>query len=212
MVDLQERPSPSTPRSRFRWEWLVVPMVAALGVYAAVVMFSPHVYAGTVLQFPQEVPSMDGMVFHTGEPAGLDRFAGDVALVYFGYTNCPDICPTTLFNAARAREMMGSAGDRLQVIMVSVDPQRDTADALGTYVGHFDDTFLGVTGNPDDLSRVATLFGIHVKQNEGSVEEGYTVDHTGSLMAIDPEGSIRVLYPHDVDPEALADDLVELLG
>jgi protein SCO1/2 len=134
-----------------------------------------------------------------------------VVLVYFGYTNCPDICPTTLARAAEAKRLMGSSGDDLQVLMVSVDPERDTQEALAQYMAFFDDSFLGVTGPVEALDRVATLYGIYVKRNEGTAESGYTVDHTGTLMAIDPDGYLRVIYPNDVSADALASDLRALL-
>jgi protein SCO1/2 len=165
-----------------------------------------------VLQAPIPAASLEGLTFSNGEPASLEAFEGKLVLMYFGYTNCPDICPITLASAARAREAMGSAGEGLQVLMVTVDPQRDTLELLDEYVGYFDPSFLGVGGSEEELDRVATLYGIYVKRGEGTPESGYTVDHTGSLMAIDPDGFMRVLYTHDVDSDALAADLEELLG
>ncbi len=194
-----------------RWLWVLIPLVTLLGVAVAYVLFRPHTYAGAVLQAPEKAASMEGLVFSDGTPADLNRFADQVVLVYFGYTHCPDICPTTLVRAAEAKEAMGSDGDDLQVLMVSVDPERDTVEALDEYMAFFDDTFLGVTGSEENLDRVATLYGIGVIRKEGTVESGYTVDHTGTLLAIDPAGFLRVIYPNDVDADALASDLKELL-
>jgi protein SCO1/2 len=209
MSEQIERGADRTPRPPWGVVWVV--LVALVGVAVAFVLFRPHTYAGSVLQAPVPAESLDGLVFSDGRPADLAAFSGDVVLVYFGYTNCPDICPTTLARAAEAKRLMGSSGDDLQVLMVSVDPERDTQEALAQYMAFFDDSFLGVTGPVEALDRVATLYGIYVKRNEGTAESGYTVDHTGTLMAIDPDGYLRVIYPNDVSADALASDLRALL-
>ncbi len=194
------------------WQWAAIGAVIVAGVAVAFTLFRPHRFAGTVPQAPIPAASLEGLTLSNGEPASLDAFEGKLVLIYFGYTNCPDICPVTLASAARAREAMGSAGEDVQVLMVTVDPARDGLDLLGEYVGHFDPTFLGVGGSEEELDRVATLYGIYVKRGEGTADSGYTVDHTGSLMVIDPDGFVRVLYTHDVDSDALAADLRQLLG
>jgi protein SCO1/2 len=201
-----------TPRGLAWWQWAAMAAVIVAGVAVAFTLFRPHRFAGTVLQAPIPAASLDGLSFSNGEPASLDAFDDKLVLMYFGYTNCPDICPVTLASAARAREAMGPAGDDVQVLMVTVDPARDSLELLGEYVGYFDSTFLGVGGPEEDLDRVATLYGIYVNRGEGTPESGYTVDHTGSLMAIDRDGFLRVLYTHDVDSDALAADLEQLLG
>jgi protein SCO1/2 len=209
MTEQIEREEDRTPHPPWGVVWVV--LVALVGVAVAYVLFRPHTYAGSVLQAPVPAESLDELVFSDGRPADLAGFRGDVVLVYFGYTNCPDICPTTLARAAEAKRLMGRSGDDLQVLMVSVDPERDTQEALAQYMAFFDDSFLGVTGPVEALERVATLYGIYVKRNEGTAESGYTVDHTGTLMAIDPEGYLRVIYPNDVSADALASDLRALL-
>ncbi len=193
------------------WRVVWVVLVALVGMAVAYGLFRPHTYSGSVLQAPIPAEPLEGLVFSDGRPADLTTFRGEVVLVFFGYTHCPDICPTTMARAAEARRLMGDDGDNLQVLMVSVDPERDTEHALGEYLAFFDDSFLGVTGPADALERVATLYGIYFNRNEGTVESGYTVDHTGTLMAIDPEGSLRVIYPNDVPADALASDLRALL-
>lgn len=196
---------PALPRSPARWRRVLISLAALVGVAVAYTVFRPHTFAGTVLQSPEPAPALDGLVFSTGEAADLSAFAGDVVLVFFGYTHCPDICPVTLARAAQAKEAMGSDGEGLQVLMVSVDPERDTPEVMAEYMGLFDDSFLGVTGPEADIDRVATLYGI------GVIRHDDTADHTGTLMAIDPDGHLRIVYPHDVDPAALAADLARLL-
>ena len=180
--------------------------------YVAVQQFRPHLYAGTVLQSSESAPPLDSLRDATGAPVDLAAYDGDVVVLYFGYTNCPDVCPTTLSDLARARSGL-SDGDqeRVHVMMVSVDPARDDAASLQTYVEFFDPSFMGVTGEVADIDRVAAGYGVFYELGEGTVETGYTVDHTASLMAIGTDGALRVLWGPDVSSDALRDDLKELL-
>lgn len=208
-------PPPGPPRRR------LVRLAAVLGVVVAGIMVArvvvdrlqPHLYAGTVLQSPTPAPAMDGLRLASGQPLELDRFAGDVVLVYFGYTHCPDICPATLSAAARARAGLDSSDrDRTRLLMVSVDPRRDDLASLQSYVEHFDPDFLGVGGEGPDIDRVATQYGVFYVLGEGTVETGYTVDHTASLLGIGPDGRLRVVWAPDVGAEELRADIHELLS
>lgn len=208
---MNEHPPPA-PRPARRW--LLVAAVAIAGLlvgYGAVTWLRPHTFSGTVLQSPSEAAPLTGLTLHTGESADLARFRGSVVLLYFGYTNCPDICPATLSNAANAIEAMGPDGEDVELLMVTVDPDRDDPRTLGEYVGFFHPRFLGVHGSEDDLRDTASRYGVFFQQVEGSEGIGYLVDHTVSLMAIDPDGFLRVVYPVDVPPADLAADLEELL-
>ena len=204
-----------TPARRSPRRLLAVVVVAVTGLvvgYGAVEWLRPHTFSGTVLQSPTAAPPLTGLTVHTGEPADLSEFRGQVVLLYFGYTNCPDICPATLSNAARAIDAMGPAGEDVELLMVTVDPARDDPRTLGDYVGHFHPRFLGVHGSEEELRTAASQYGVVFRKAEGSGATGYLVDHTVSLMAIDPEGFLRVVYPVDVPPSELAADLEELLG
>jgi protein SCO1 len=212
MLDTDTTAATSRRRRRL-FEFAAYALVVVLGVGAAFVFLRPHTYAGAVMQSPAKAPNLDGMVFHTGEPADLWRFDGDVVLVFFGYTHCPDVCPTTLAAVARAKEQLSEAdGARVHTVFVSVDPERDTPAALGDYVTHFDESFLGAGGDEQATHQAEVVYGINVEQHEGTTESGYVVDHTAHLVAIDTDGFIRVIYPTDVAPNLLAADLEELLG
>lgn len=208
--DLGSKPSP--PRARRR-VWAVAAAVAAAGILAFFVgtALRPHIYAGTVFQSPSPAPAID-LIAHTGEPVDLADYRGEVVLLYFGYTHCPDVCPLTLSNAAKAIDNLGSDGERVNVMMVTVDPERDTPELLGEYVTFFDESFLGLYGAEQDLARTAALYGVFYQAREGTPESGYLVDHTASLMAIDPDGFLRLLWTPDVTNEDLTADLRELLG
>jgi protein SCO1/2 len=166
----------------------------------------PHEYAGTLLSAPHPAPaqplmSIDGQV-------SLQDFEGQYVFVYFGYTFCPDVCPVTMLTLKKVREQLTDAqADRVQVIMVSVDPERDTPEALDTYVGYFDDSFVGITGAKDEIDALAEPFGVYYDKGEGSAATGYLINHTSRVYLIDPNGNALVAYPHDVTAEQILADL-----
>lgn len=213
MTTTMERSEDSvrSPRRR-RAEWLMIVAVGLIGLGVGVLLFRPHTYAGTVLQSARPAPALEGLTFSNGEPADLGIFEGDVVLMYFGYTHCPDICPTSMATIARARESLGDDAERVRGLLVTVDPERDTPEALNRYLANFDRSFLGVYGPEETLMATAMLYGIHSEVHEEAEAVGYTVDHTGTIIAIGPDGHVRVLYSHTVDADALSADLAELLG
>jgi protein SCO1/2 len=169
----------------------------------------PHVFHGVVMQSLAEAPAID-LQSTTGETIGLNAFSGKLVVVYFGYTHCPDVCPTTLSTLDKALDEMGNGADDVQVVMVTVDPERDSVELLTEYLGFFDESFIGLTGALDDIERVATTYGVFFAANEGDVESGYTVDHTAHLMVIDREGALRMVFPPDLEAEEIAADLAYL--
>jgi protein SCO1/2 len=140
---------------------------------------------------------------HTGQPRHLEDFRGKAVVVFFGFTHCPDICPTTLAETAAALKKLGPDADRVQVLFVTVDPERDTAEALAKYVTAFDPRFLGLRGDTQATQRAAKEFKVFYETRKSG--ESYTVDHSGQTYVIDPQGRLRLL----VRPERLADDLPE---
>lgn len=208
---------PDAGRSRSRWpRRLAVIVVALLGVAGlarfALDRFTPHFYAGSILQGTEAAPPLDGLQLSDGRPADLTMFEGKVVVVYFGYMNCPDVCPTALSDVAAALDLMpADKADDVQLIMVSVDPARDPLDRLGAFVGSFDPTFLGAGADLDAIDKVATRYGVYYAYGEGNVESGYTVDHTASLMGVDPDGNLRIIWSPEVTRPQLAADFAALL-
>lgn len=188
-----------------------VPLLVAVVVYGLFMWLQPHAYSGTVMQAPTAAPSMEELTGIDGQPVDLAAYRGDVVVVYFGYTFCPDVCPTTLSMAARAREQLGGDADRVHVMMVSVDPARDTVERVRDYVAAFDPSFLGATGDLAAVERVAATYGVFFAEGQPLGDDGYAVDHTATLMAIDTDGKLRIVWPTDVTADALAADLGELL-
>jgi protein SCO1/2 len=146
---------------------------------------------------------------HTGKPRRLEDFRGKAVVLFFGFTHCPDVCPTTLADIAGAVKSLGADAERVQVLMVSVDPERDTPDALAKYVTAFDPRFLGLRGDLAATKKAAAEFKIYFeKRKQGA---SYTVDHSAQSYVIDPQGRLRLLVRHDRIGQDLTADLRELL-
>lgn len=146
---------------------------------------------------------------HNGRPRTLADFRGKVVVLNFGYTQCPDICPTTLADLAGAVRTLGADAARVQVLFVTVDPERDTREVLSQYVPAFDSGFLGLYGDPEATRRVAKEFKVFFeKEPTGS---GYTVNHSAQSYVIDAQGRLRLFVRHDRIAADLAEDLRTLL-
>jgi protein SCO1 len=212
-----QAPDDTVPPGRRRRWWRILGVLSVVLVSAAAIGWlglrwvTPHPYSGTVMQAPTAAPPMDGLVFTDGSPVDVTAFDGELLLVYFGYTNCPDVCPTTLSQVAAARRSLGDEADRVEVLLVSVDPERDDLVTLEEYVSAFDGDFLAATGEIADLERVASQYGIFFAEGEAIGDGGYAVDHTATLMGIDTGGHLRIVWPAMLDVERLAADLRELL-
>ena len=146
-----------------------------------------------------------------GRRRTLADFAGKVTVVFFGYTQCPDVCPTTLAELAEVKKMLGADGERLQPVFVTVDPERDTPELLNAYVGNFGADFVALRGTPDETKATAQAFKVFYAQVPGSAPGRYTVDHTAGSYVFDPAGRVRLFTRYGTGPQALADDLKLLL-
>lgn len=150
---------------------------------------------------------------HTGQRRTLADFRGRVVLLFFGFTHCPDVCPTALATLAQARSQLGEDASRVQGLFVTVDPKRDTPEVLAKYVTAFDPTFLGLYGNEAATERVAQEFKIFYHAQKPDTHGAYGVDHSGQVYVIDTGGRLRLyIRSHDAAPEAIANDLRLLLG
>ena len=146
---------------------------------------------------------------HHGKVRRLEDWRGKALVVFFGFTHCPDICPTTLADIAQAVKSLGPDAERVQVVMVSVDPERDTPESLAKYVTAFDPRFLGLRGDLAATKKVASEFKIYFEKRKQG--ESYTVDHSAQSYVIDPQGRLRLLVRHDRIAQDLAPDLRTLL-
>jgi len=149
---------------------------------------------------------------HTGKPRTLVDFRGKVVVMFFGYTRCPDVCPTTM---AELKQVLGKLGDdarRVQVLFVTVDPERDTQALLAQYVPAFDPGFLGLYGDLAATAKVAKEFKMFYQKVPGSKPDNYTMDHTAASYVFDAQGRLRLLVKHGSGGDALVEDLKTLLS
>lgn len=147
-----------------------------------------------------------------GRPRSLADFRGKVTVIFFGYAQCPDVCPTTLAELAEARRALGPAGQDVQGVFVTVDPERDTPEMLRDYVRAFDPSFVALRGSPEQTREAAKAFKIFYARVPGKTEGSYTVDHTAGAYVLDREARLRLFTRHGTGAEALVHDLKLLLG
>lgn len=147
-----------------------------------------------------------------GQKRTLAEFKGKVVVVFFGYTQCPDVCPTTLTELAEVRKLLGADGAKVQPIFVSVDPERDTAELLKEYVKNFGADNIALRGTPEQTAAMAKEFKVFYAKVPGKTETSYTVDHTAASYLYDPQGRLRVYSRYGSGPEALANDIKRLLS
>ncbi|MET1115066.1 MAG: SCO family protein [Comamonas sp.] len=147
-----------------------------------------------------------------GRQRTLKDFAGKVVVVFFGYTQCPDVCPTSLQELAEAKRLLGADGERLQGIFVTLDPERDQPEVLKAYMESFDPGFVALRGTLEQTAAIAKDFKIFYKKVEGKTPQSYTLDHSAGSYVYDPAGRLRVYQRYGTGPQALAADVKALLA
>ncbi len=146
-----------------------------------------------------------------GQVRKLKDFSGKLVVVFFGYTQCPDVCPTTMQELAEVKRLLGPNGDKLQAVFVTVDPERDTAELLKAYVENFDASFVALRPTPEQLPLIAKDFKIYFKRVDGKTSTSYTVDHSAGSFTFDTQGRVRLFNRYGMGAQALADDFNLLL-
>ncbi len=153
--------------------------------------------------------------FHLADQNGQVRtlrdFRGKVVVMFFGYTQCPDACPTTMAELAEAKKALGQDGDRLQVLFVTVDPERDTPQVLKAYMANFDPTFLALRPTPEQLPELAKAYKVYYKKAPGTTPTSYTMDHSAGSYVYDTKGNVRLYYRYGSGVPALVSDIRLLL-
>ena len=149
---------------------------------------------------------------HTGQVRTLEEFRGKVVAVFFGFTRCPDVCPTTLAQTKLALTKLGEDAKRVQVIFVTVDPERDTQEVLAAYVTGFDPSFVGLRGSVEETAAIAREFKVFYQKSAGTTPENYSIDHTAAIYVFDPQGQLRLFLRHNAAGDDLVADLKLLLA
>jgi protein SCO1/2 len=151
------------------------------------------------------LPDVDGKV------RTLEDFKGKAVIVFFGYTQCPDVCPTTMADIAQAKKLLGADGAKVQGIFITIDPERDTPELLKAYVANFGPDFVALRGTPEQTAALARDFKVYYKKVEGK-GGNYTMDHSAASFVYDPQGRLRLYARYGAGPQVLADDLRQLLA
>jgi protein SCO1 len=184
------------------------------GVLAAVFIAGPKTVAvesGTLLQTPRALPAFS-LTDESGQPYTNDALQQRWTLLFPGFTYCPDICPATLAQLKAVKAGLGDRADRLQVLLFSIDPERDTPQTLARYVHHFDPSFKGATTGEPALREMAQALGVAYIKVPGETEDSYTMDHSAALVLINPRGEIAGYFTPPFRTEALTRDLRQILG
>jgi protein SCO1/2 len=185
---------------------LFVLIATALGGCA-----QPYIFRGTEIQPAKAAPDFT-LTDQNGQPFTLSEQRGNVVLLFFGFTSCPDICPTTLADIAAAREQLGQSARDVKVALVTIDPERDTPQKLGTYVARYDPSFIGLTGDRATIDPLLKTYGVGaIKREMPESKLGYTYDHAAYIYLIDRSGNWRAILPFGITPEDIASDTAYLI-
>ena len=169
----------------------------------------PASFRGTAYTEPfPPAPPID-LTRADGEPFHLSEQRGKIVLLFFGYTSCPDVCPTTMAELKQAMNQLGDQSDRVQVVFISVDPGRDTPELIQKYVQHFNPNFVGLSGPFDELQKIWDEYGIYRAQ--ATTDANYSVDHTARLTLVDADGNLRLSYGFQTPVEDIVHDIKLLL-
>lgn len=209
-ASVNENPS-RTQQRRSPKIWLIVAgvVLVALAALRGLSQANPAPQYGIAVNSAggADAPAEDFTLDSTlGRPLALSELRGEPVLLYFGYTTCPDICPTSLADLRMALQKLGPDSDKVQVLFVSVDPERDTVDRLQTYLGAFDPSFIGLTGPAAEIEKVASRFGVYYQKSNVESAAGYLVDHTSTILLIDADGALRLMFPYGTTGEQIAAD------
>jgi protein SCO1/2 len=148
---------------------------------------------------------------HTGQPRTLAEFKGKAVALFFGYTHCPDVCPTTMTDMKKTMKLLGPRADEVQVLFVTLDPERDTQEILAKFVPSFDKRFLGLRGSNEEIAATAATFKIFSNKVKTEGKAGYTIDHSAGMYVFDKLGKIRLYVDYGEKPEDIANDIKTIL-
>lgn len=183
-------------------------LVLAVGI-ALATLRAPAAFHGTHLAPP--MPVEEFTLEAADGPVSISEFRGKAVALFFGYTSCPDVCPTTLLRLRNALDALGEQREDVQVVFVSVDPERDTPERASRYAQAVDPAFVGVSGTPEAIADVAGKYGIYYAKAEGSAATGYLVDHSAAITVLNRAGGAELIWSPTVTAEQMAEDLDALL-
>ncbi|MBN2387932.1 MAG: SCO family protein [Anaerolineales bacterium] len=195
-----------------RFIWVVIGMLAVLAVVTAILLQNQgQNYRG--VRYEPPAPAFDfGLAAPDGRTVRLGDFRGQAVLLFFGYTSCPDVCPTTLAELRQVRADLGGDAERVQVVFVTVDPERDTPERIQNYVSAFDPSFVGLSGDLAELEAVWEAYGVFREIDDTTfTAAGYLVTHSARTYLIDPDGNLFLSYGYGTPPDDVLHDIRLLL-
>lgn len=192
--------------------WIAAGVALAAGAMLAFAALRPHEVKFDAVDVTGADWGRDfRLIGHDGKPRSLADFRGKVVALYFGYTGCPDMCPTEMAKLAEAVKLLGTVGNDVQGLFITVDPKRDTPAVLAEYVPSFNPRFIGLYGDEEAIARTAKEFKIFYQAQPPNEAGGYTVDHSGYILVFDRQGRMRLFIRPEATPESVAHDMRLLL-
>lgn len=188
----------------------VLSALLGIALLFVLVFKKPYTFNGTVIEPP--LPMEDFLLkTANNESFRLSDQDGKITLLFFGYTNCPDVCPTTLAEFKQVYEKLGDDAQNVQFVMITADPERDTPDRISEFVSFFNPVFVGLSGERSELEKVYKEFSVFVEKQETDSAAGYLVSHTASVFVLDQNSDLRLTFPYGTSASEMTDDIAQLL-
>ena len=190
--------------------WNLAGLVILLAfIIGAWFLTQPYTFHGSLIDPP--APAADFMLYdQAGDSFRLSDQRGNVVVMAFGYTSCPDVCPTTLADFKRIKQLLGNHVDRVRFVFITVDPERDSPERLGKYMAAFEPSFKGLSGSETMLEQVWQSYGVYHEKQFLDSAAGYLIDHTSRMYVVDVQGSLRLTFPYGIDTDSMLQDIRHL--
>jgi protein SCO1/2 len=190
--------------------WFLLVVIAAVGIVFGFVIERPYTYRGSLIDPAVPAPEFSLLSSQRGE-YHLDSRTGKFILIFFGYTHCPDVCPTTLYEMKEIKARLKDKAEKIEFVFITVDPERDTQEQLTRYLSSFDESFFGLTGTIEQLEMVWKDYGVYREIQETDNSLGYLVDHTSRLYLINSQGELMMTYLYETTLDEIVSDLNYLI-
>ncbi len=190
--------------------WFLLVVIAAVGIVFGFVVERPYTYRGSLIDPAVPAPEFS-LLSSQGGDYRLDSRTGKFILIFFGYTHCPDVCPTTLYEMKEIKARLKDKAENIEFVFITVDPERDTQDQLKRYLSSFDESFFGLTGSTGQLEMVWKDYGVYREIQETDNSLGYLVDHTSRLYLINSQGELMMTYLYETTLDEIVSDLNYLI-
>ena len=186
-------------------------LLGMVGIFLLLGSTRPYTYHGSLIDPPVEAPQFE-LSDVNGQRFRLSDLTGQVVIIFFGYTSCPDVCPVTLTDFLRIRSKLGDQADKVRFVFVTVDPERDTPERMKKYLTNFDPGIIGLTGERKELESVWSSYGVYEARVDGGSESNYLVDHSSRIYVIDEVGNLMLTYLFGTEYQVITEDVRHLVS